>query len=141
MASLLVDVPSQAHWVTELAKYDFSGASVHLVASIPGVHTPTNVPDIIHALSVKQISRSISDCKNFLGCVQTSVVGQSHRFHGPADANGAQLKNLAAFLGKCHVKFPVNSRRVFRSGLTEIPVNLKRERRSVLTPEDWCNDT
>ncbi|KAG9447358.1 hypothetical protein H6P81_013486 [Aristolochia fimbriata] len=104
MASLLVDVPSQAHWVTELAKYDFSGASVHLVASIPGVHTPTSpcVPDTIHALSAKQISRSISDCKNFLGCVQTSVVGLSHRFHGPADANGAQLKNLAAFLGKCH---------------------------------------
>ncbi|XP_068667000.1 uncharacterized protein [Aristolochia californica] len=104
MASLLVDVPNQAHWVTELTKYDFSGASVHLVASIPGIHTQNclNPPDTVHVLSVKQISRSISGCKNFLGSVQTSVVGLSHRFHGPADTNGAQLKTLAAFLGKCH---------------------------------------
>ena len=37
----------------------------------------------------------------FVGCVQTSVVGLSHRFHMPSDA-GSQLRALSAFLGKCH---------------------------------------
>ncbi|KAG5001586.1 hypothetical protein JHK87_022658 [Glycine soja] len=27
MASLVIDVPSQAHWITQLTKYDFGGAS------------------------------------------------------------------------------------------------------------------
>lgn len=39
MATLLVDVPSQAHWIAELTKYDFRGATGYLVASIPGIHT------------------------------------------------------------------------------------------------------
>jgi hypothetical protein len=38
MASLVIDVPSQAHWITQLTKYDFGGATGHLVASVPGVH-------------------------------------------------------------------------------------------------------
>lgn len=38
MASLLIDVPSQAHWIVELAKYDFDSATGHLVASVPGIH-------------------------------------------------------------------------------------------------------
>lgn len=38
MASLVVDIPSQAHWITELSKYEFGGANGHLVASIPGMH-------------------------------------------------------------------------------------------------------
>ncbi|KAJ8478712.1 hypothetical protein OPV22_022439 [Ensete ventricosum] len=41
VASLIVDVPSQAHWVNELAKYDFGQAAYHLVASLPEVHTET----------------------------------------------------------------------------------------------------
>lgn len=39
MASLLTDVPSQAQWIAELAKYDFGGATGHLIASVPGVHS------------------------------------------------------------------------------------------------------
>lgn len=39
MASLLIDVPSQAHWIVELTKYDFGGATGHLVASVPGIHS------------------------------------------------------------------------------------------------------
>lgn len=39
MATLLTDVPSQAQWIVELAKYDFGGATGHLVASVPGVHS------------------------------------------------------------------------------------------------------
>ncbi|XP_042501637.1 uncharacterized protein LOC122079325 isoform X4 [Macadamia integrifolia] len=38
MASLVADVPSQAHWIIELTKYDFGGAAGHLVASVPGLH-------------------------------------------------------------------------------------------------------
>lgn len=38
MASLVIDVPSQAHWITELTKYDFRGATGHLVTSVPGIH-------------------------------------------------------------------------------------------------------
>lgn len=38
MASLLIDVPSQAHWIMELTKYNFGGAAGHLVASVPGIH-------------------------------------------------------------------------------------------------------
>lgn len=38
MASLLIDVPSHAHWITQLTKYDFGGATGHLVASVPGIH-------------------------------------------------------------------------------------------------------
>lgn len=40
MASLVADVPSQADWIMELTKYDFKGAVGHLVASIPGIHSP-----------------------------------------------------------------------------------------------------
>lgn len=38
MASLLIDVPSQAHWINELTKYDFGGSTGHLIASVPGIH-------------------------------------------------------------------------------------------------------
>lgn len=38
----------------------------------------------------------------FLGLVEASIVGLSHLFHTAADSNGAQLKKLATFLGKCH---------------------------------------
>ncbi|XP_042393128.1 uncharacterized protein LOC121984314 isoform X3 [Zingiber officinale] len=39
VASLLVDVPSQAHWINELSKYDFEEATCYLVASVPGIHS------------------------------------------------------------------------------------------------------
>ena len=38
MASLVIDVPSQAHWIMEVTKYDFRGATGHLVTSVPGIH-------------------------------------------------------------------------------------------------------
>ncbi|CAL5444302.1 unnamed protein product [Camellia sinensis] len=39
MAFLVADVPSQAHWILELTKYDFKGAVGRLVASVPGIHS------------------------------------------------------------------------------------------------------
>ncbi|KAL5999799.1 hypothetical protein ACLOJK_038085 [Asimina triloba] len=61
MASLVSDVPAQAHWIAELTKYDFSRAVGHLVASIPGIHTsnPPYPPESMHLLSVSNPSRSI----------------------------------------------------------------------------------
>lgn len=45
MASLVIDVPSQAHWIIELTKYNFGGAMGHLITSVPGIHScrPPNV--------------------------------------------------------------------------------------------------
>lgn len=39
IASLVTDVPSQAHWIIELTKYDFGGADGYLIASGPGIHS------------------------------------------------------------------------------------------------------
>ncbi|KAG1331657.1 putative Forkhead-associated (FHA) domain [Cocos nucifera] len=83
IASLITDVPSQAHWIKELTKYDFGGAVGHLIAS---------AQQTVHSKSV---------AGNFLGCVQASVVGLSHRFHAATDSNCAQVKILASLLGKC----------------------------------------
>lgn len=46
MATLIADVPNQAHWIMELTKYDFRGAVGHLVASIPGIHS-SKIPCIL----------------------------------------------------------------------------------------------
>eukprot|EP00268_Persea_americana_P060083 TRINITY_DN7442_c0_g1_i4.p1 TRINITY_DN7442_c0_g1~~TRINITY_DN7442_c0_g1_i4.p1 ORF type:complete len:1133 (-),score=212.53 TRINITY_DN7442_c0_g1_i4:276-3674(-) len=103
IASLVVDVPTQAHWIMELAKYDFGGAVGHLVASIPGFHVQS-VPcpsEAVHFLSAKHIASSWSTCMEFLGSIQASVVGLNHRFRTGADSNGAQLKTLASFLRRC----------------------------------------
>ncbi|OIW00221.1 hypothetical protein TanjilG_27472 [Lupinus angustifolius] len=88
MASLIIDVPSQAHWIAQLTKYDFGGAEGHLVASVPGVHfNGTVMPESVQALPS-------------LGSVVTSVVGLSHLFRSAADSNNGRLKALASFLGK-----------------------------------------
>ncbi|GMI76650.1 hypothetical protein like AT5G07400 [Hibiscus trionum] len=92
MASLIVDVPSQSHWIVELTNYDFTNAMGYLVASIPGIHSD-------RALKANQFTPSSLDVK-FLGLVEASVVGLSHLFRTTADRNGAQLKKLALFLGK-----------------------------------------
>ncbi|XP_021673456.2 uncharacterized protein LOC110659729 isoform X2 [Hevea brasiliensis] len=92
MASLLIDVPSQAHWIVELTKYNFEGAMGYLVASIPGIHSCRTSYAFQYALE------SIDE--KFLGLVEESVVGLSHLFRTATDTNGALLKRLAAFLGR-----------------------------------------
>ena len=39
ISSLVIDVPSQAHWIIELSKYNFDGAMGYLIASVPGIHS------------------------------------------------------------------------------------------------------
>lgn len=97
MASLLTDVPSQAHWIFELTKYDFGGAVADLVPSVPGIHS--YAPNTFPSMHFLQGASTSSDLK-FLGSVEASVVGLSHLFHKAADSNGAQLRKLASFLGK-----------------------------------------
>ncbi|KAI5569659.1 hypothetical protein BDE02_12G091300 [Populus trichocarpa] len=93
MACLVINVPSQAYWISELTKYDFEGANGHLVASVPGIHSRRSP----NAYQLPSGSSGVQ----FLGSVEASVVGLSHLFHTAADRNGTQLKQLAAFLGKC----------------------------------------
>ncbi|XP_049396510.1 uncharacterized protein LOC125860570 isoform X1 [Solanum stenotomum] len=101
MASLVADVPSQAHWILELTNYDFKGSVCYLVASVPGVHS-SRIPCISkpkHFLG--------GDCLPELchfksvGSVEASVAGLSHLFRTSADLNGARLKKLASYLRKC----------------------------------------
>lgn len=103
MASLIVDAPSEAYWITELAKYDFRGASAYLVASVPGIHahvSPSFNPE--YTLSgMMEIMHSKSLNFNLLGYVKSSVVGLSHRFYSKNDSTGKDLKTLALFLKNC----------------------------------------
>ncbi|KAF6163787.1 hypothetical protein GIB67_012146 [Kingdonia uniflora] len=102
MASLITDVPSQAHWIMELTKYDFRGAVGNLVVSIPGMHMHKGSYPLESAYFLSAYhSSSRPTSMKFLGSVEASIVGLNHRFHCMADSNGAQLKILAAFLGKC----------------------------------------
>ncbi|KAJ0052198.1 hypothetical protein Pint_01320 [Pistacia integerrima] len=101
MASLVIDVPSQAHWIVDLTKYDFGGATGHLIASVPGIYscrTPT-VPEFTYFKPVNHTA-SVSSGVEFLGSVEASVVGLSHLFHNAADPYGVQIKKLASFLDK-----------------------------------------
>ncbi|GAB2257602.1 hypothetical protein Droror1_Dr00013762 [Drosera rotundifolia] len=100
IATLLVDVPSQAKWIDELTKYDFKRASGYLIASVPGVHSyRTRFVTELMQFYPTTISRSSSSGGRFLGSVQASVVGVRHLFRTRTDTKGAQLRKLAAFLG------------------------------------------
>ncbi|KAK9108665.1 hypothetical protein Syun_024676 [Stephania yunnanensis] len=116
MASLLVDVPSQGHWITVLTKYDFGGAAGYLVASIPGMH-------MRHSPCPPKPMRYIPSVgMKFLGIVEASLVGLKHHFHTPADPNGAQLKTLAAFVGK-HAENAVGMSEVLLKRNYTLPVD------------------
>ncbi|KAI7979380.1 Tyrosyl-DNA phosphodiesterase 1 [Camellia lanceoleosa] len=103
MASLVADVPSQAHWILELTKYDFKGAVGHLVASVPGIHS-RRAPSILEPMYFLPGEQCASQSYGVkvLGSIETSVVGLSHLFRTSADTDGSQLKKLASVLGKCY---------------------------------------
>lgn len=65
------------------------------------------------------------------GLVRASVAGLSHLFHTVADRNGAQLKRLAAFLGKSCEKAYGMSKVVLRRN-TNVPADANAV--SVLVP-------
>lgn len=102
VASLVIDVPSQAHWIVELTKYDFGGALGYLIASVPGIHSYRAHSDIEHMQFLPaNHPKSWSSYVEFLGSVETSIVGLGHLFWS-ADKSGAKLKKLAAFIGSCY---------------------------------------
>ncbi|KAG5138018.1 hypothetical protein JHK82_022749 [Glycine max] len=90
MASLVIDVPSQAHWITQLTKYDFGDAN--------------------------SCAFLLSGLK-FLGSVVASVVGLSHLFRTVADSNSARLKEF--FPRKVFVLVP-NPVQTFEGGASSI---------------------
>ncbi|EEE60932.1 hypothetical protein OsJ_14671 [Oryza sativa Japonica Group] len=103
IAFLINEVPSQSYWINEIAKYNFEGAAGYLIASVPGIYARNpHYLESNYCLSRKQILHTKSAHRMFLGSVQTSVVGLSHRFHIPSDA-GSKLKALSVLLSKCHV--------------------------------------
>lgn len=52
-------------------------------------------------MQAKQILHSKSVSSLYLGSVQASVVGLSHRFRASTDSTDAQVKTLFSVLGKC----------------------------------------
>ncbi|KAM7483536.1 hypothetical protein LguiB_008119 [Lonicera macranthoides] len=136
MASLVADVPSQAHWILQLTMYDFKGAVGHLVASMPGIHSPKApyISDSKHVLTGNQpIPRSCS--VKLLGSVEASVVGLSHLFRTSTDYKGMQLKKLASFLGRCHENaFGMSEIILMRN--TNIPADTNAVSVLIPNPED-----
>ncbi|GJN27745.1 hypothetical protein PR202_gb15792 [Eleusine coracana subsp. coracana] len=122
VASLVHEVPNQAYWINEIAKYDFEGAAGYLIASVPGLYAKSPFclePN--YFLSEKHILHRKSARGILLGSVQTSVVGISHRFHIPSDA-GSKLKALSAYLGKCRVNMHGSTEVILKRN-TKIPAD------------------
>ncbi|EFJ23310.1 hypothetical protein SELMODRAFT_415650 [Selaginella moellendorffii] len=88
ISTLVKDVPSEAHWATDLACYNFSKATVSLVASVPGLWEEL----LPFPESMKELEKS------YLGTVATTVAGISHQFSPKCDPNGLRLRKLAALL-------------------------------------------
>ncbi|KAG8081823.1 hypothetical protein GUJ93_ZPchr0014g47153 [Zizania palustris] len=103
IATLINEVPSQSYWINLISKYNFEEAAGYLIASVPGLYVQSpHYLDSKYCLSGKHILHMKSSHRLFLGSVQTSVVGLSHRFHIPSDA-GSQLKALSVLLSKCRI--------------------------------------
>ncbi|MCO5559921.1 hypothetical protein L7F22_013525 [Adiantum nelumboides] len=103
LAALLVNVPSESHWVTDLAAFDFSDADGSLVASVPGLHHPLyqNAPQFLTTLDKEVCYPSLQGDdigSSFLGVVPTTVAGIKYRFCPSADRNGKRIRCLAAAL-------------------------------------------
>ncbi|XP_010491356.1 PREDICTED: uncharacterized protein LOC104768947 isoform X2 [Camelina sativa] len=93
-ASLLIDVPSQAHWILEFTKYNFENSAGHLVASVPGIHSykPSYLTESVCSNTIYS--------EEFVGSVEASVVGLSYLFRSANDSTGAQLKRLASYISR-----------------------------------------
>lgn len=136
MAALLADVPSQAHWIMELPKYNFEQAVGYLIASVPGIYSRRSpcISESKHLLvGNKQIPKSCG--LKLLGSFEASVVGLSHIYRSSADSNGAQLKKLASYLGKCDEGMHGMSEVVLRRD-TNIPADRNAVSVLIPNPED-----
>ncbi|XP_030473624.2 uncharacterized protein LOC115691188 isoform X2 [Syzygium oleosum] len=104
MASLVIDAPSQAHWIVELTKYDFNKAMGYLIASVPGIHSymPQETLDLTDLLSDNQSASCLVFPKH-IAMVKASITGVSHLLHAAADSDGATLRKLAIFLSDSRI--------------------------------------
>lgn len=104
MASLVIDAPSQAHWVVELAKYDFNKAMGYLIASVPGIHScmPQDTLDLTDFFSDNHSTSCLVFPKH-IAMVKASIAGVSHLLHAVADSDGATLRKLASFLSDSNI--------------------------------------
>ncbi|KAL2554847.1 forkhead-associated domain-containing protein/FHA domain-containing protein [Forsythia ovata] len=137
MATLLADVPSQAHWIMELPKYNFEWAVGYLIASVPGIYSRRSpcISESKHLLAGnKHIPESCG--LKLLGSLEASVVGLSHIYRASADSKGAQLKKLASFLGKCDEDLHGMSEIVLRRD-TNIPADRNAVSVLIPNPEDF----
>lgn len=67
MASLVADVPSQAHWILELTNYDFKESDGYLVASVPGIHS-SRIPFISKPKHFLGVS-NLCPCEFVMSCL------------------------------------------------------------------------
>ncbi|XP_047316904.1 uncharacterized protein LOC124920456 [Impatiens glandulifera] len=138
ISSLVVGIPSKAHWVTELTEYEFKEATGHLVASVSGVHSqkPLPITSSMYHLPDGYSATGFHKVK-ILGSIDTMVVGLGHLFQSRADSTGAKLKKLADFIGRC---------RENENGMLEVILrrntNIKADANAVSVlvpdPEDIC---
>ncbi|KAJ0233830.1 Forkhead-associated domain-containing protein / FHA domain-containing protein [Hirschfeldia incana] len=132
-ATLLADVPSQAHWILELTKYNFEHSAGHLVASVPGIHSykPSHLTESVRS----------STCFNeeFLGSVEASVVGLSYLFRSTSDSTGAQLKRLASYISRTRENSLGMLELVMRRN-TNVPADLNAVSVFVPNPDDDSRD-
>ncbi|KZV21417.1 hypothetical protein F511_14949 [Dorcoceras hygrometricum] len=136
VASLVVDIPSQAYWILELIKYDFKGAVGYLVASVPGIHSHIRprVSRSKHLMMGKSCKTDSGGAK-LLTSVEAAVVGLSYIYHASADSNGARLRKLASFLSKCDVNLDGMSQIVLQRD-TNIPADRNAVSVFIPNPED-----
>ncbi|KFK25125.1 hypothetical protein AALP_AA8G069400 [Arabis alpina] len=130
-ASLLTDVPSQAHWILEFTKYNFEHSAGHLVASVPGIHSYK--PSYLTALS------NIPFKEEFLGSVEASVVGLSYLFRSANDSTGAQLKRLASYISRTRENSLGMLELVLRRN-TNVPADTNAVSVLVSNPDDDSRD-
>ncbi|GFP84723.1 tyrosyl-dna phosphodiesterase 1 [Phtheirospermum japonicum] len=136
MSSLVADVPSQAHWILELIKYDFKGAAGYLVTSVPGIYTERSQYVYESKNRLVGNNHKLESCgANFLSSVEASVVGTSHIYRVSTDYNGEHLKKLALFLEKCHENMDGMSEVVLRRD-TNIPADGNAVSVLIPNPED-----
>ncbi|KAI3414415.1 FHA domain-containing protein, partial [Psidium guajava] len=84
MASLVIDAPSQAHWVVELTKFDFNKAVGYLIASVPGIHSSDS-----DGTTLRKLASFLSESHvNASGMLETTLRRETNI---PADYNAVSI--------------------------------------------------
>lgn len=79
IASMVNEVPSQAYWVNEIAKYDFEGAGGYLIASVPGIHAQS--PPYLESNYFLSVSLILLTWTQYFCCLALLVVRISNMYY------------------------------------------------------------